>query len=520
MKKIINFIMLENNEKLKEIVQKILLIIEFLISIFMVFSLYGISVYKYTAGIIPLKYVLIFVPTFIINIYLIIFNIKNNREKVEKIFISFLIPISILYIFFMVPTYVPDEHAHIWKAYEISTGKFVTPIKEDGTATSEIPNFFIKYNVFNIAKYNKVENVKQIDTNYNDTELVDNPARSYPAILYAFSSIGFLIGRLINLNGIFAIYLARILNTIVFLIFSYYSIKIIPFGKKVLATILFLPMMLQQCTSVSADSFINCISIFYIAYTLKICTNNKKINMKQMVLFSIMSIIISISKITYCPLIGISFLFISTKNMNKKTKKIFIPIVIIISAIAALGYYIFMQKYPVVETAQVYMQANNVNQSEQIKYIINNPSILTFILGDSILNSGYISSMIGLSLGWLDINIHSMYITAFLILLVISSFLDKNEMELKKWQKIWLLMISMASYWLVFIAMYIGWTPVGNDMAWGIQGRYFLPILPLILLVLCKKDGYIKIKNINIYLPIILSLLNILVIFDVFKFFI
>lgn len=520
MKKIVNIIMLENNEKLKQLLQKTLLIIEFIVSIFMVYSLYRILIHKYVFETFTLKYLLIFIPTFIINVYLIIFNIKNNKEKVEKIFISFLIPISLSYVFFIIPTYIPDENAHVWKSYEISTGKLITSVQDDGTANSEVPEFFKAYHTDSISKYSKLESAKQVETDYNNLSLVDNPARAYPTILYAFSSIGFLIGRLINLNGIFAIYLARIFNTIIFLVLGYFSIKLIPFGKKVLGVILFLPMMLQQCISVSADSFMNCIIMFYIAYVLKICVCDKKINWKQIVLVIVMSVIIAISKFTYCPIIGICFLFISTKNMDKKKKKIIIPIIIIISAIATLGYYIFMQRYPSSDAQKVYFETNNVNQIEQIKYIINNPIGLLRVLKNSIISSEYLEQMIGIKLGWLNINIPSMYITIFLILLAISPFLDKNEIELKKWQKIWFLLISIVIYCLVIIALYLTWTPVGSAEVLGVQGRYFLPILPMILLPLCKKNRYIEFKNINVYLPIILSFINILVIKEVFIFFI
>ncbi|WP_419757483.1 DUF2142 domain-containing protein [Acidisoma sp.] len=41
----------------------------------------------------------------------------------------------------------------------------------------------------------------------------------------------------------------------------------------------------------------------------------------------------------------------------------------------------------------------------------------------------------------------------------------------------------VASVELIFLALYLTWTPVGMDRVDGIQGRYFLPLLPLILFV-------------------------------------
>ena len=41
----------------------------------------------------------------------------------------------------------------------------------------------------------------------------------------------------------------------------------------------------------------------------------------------------------------------------------------------------------------------------------------------------------------------------------------------------------LASIELIFVALYLTWTPVGMDRVDGIQGRYFLPLLPVLLFV-------------------------------------
>ena len=70
-------------------------------------------------------------------------------------------------------------------------------------------------------------------------------------------------------------YIARILNLIVGLILGYYSIKLIPFGKLLLTIYMFLPMYFQQEASISADSLINSVAIFFIAYNLYFESNER-----------------------------------------------------------------------------------------------------------------------------------------------------------------------------------------------------------------------------------------------------
>lgn len=507
-------------EILKKYLYKFLYIIEFLVAIFCAYSLYQIVLNRNNLHIWSLKYLIIFVPTIIMLIGCIILNYKKNKEKIEKIIISFLIPVGMLYVFFMAPSYVPDEQAHILKSYEISTGELITPIKEDGSSKTKIPKFFVDNMIPNISKYGQFNLASMENTDYNEIVEEENEAQAYPAILYIFSSIGFLIGRLFEINGIFTIYLARLFNFAVFLIMGYYSMKIIPFGKFIIGTILFLPMSFQQGASVSADCILNAVSIMYIAYTLYLINKNDQIKWFEKVIYIAMSIIIGISKIAYVPMIGLSLLFIGAKNITKKQKIIFIITTILITIICSIAWFMFMQRYQNTLSHSQYLQENNVNMSEQIRTIIENPRNIIEIIKNTIKDGAYIVGAIGNQLGWLNIETSNIVIIMFIAILAISSFLTNEKEELRNIEKIWMIFIMFGVYVLVILALYLIWTSVGLDEVLGVQGRYFIPILPLLLLCLCKKDRYIKFKNVNLMLPIILTILNVIAISDIIEFFI
>lgn len=518
-----NNIIKKNKSKIeycKNIIKKFLFIIEFLVAIFCVYSLYKLVIYKNELNILPLRYLSIFIPTTIILISTIILNYIENKNKIEKIVISFLIPIGMLYVFFMAPSYVPDEQAHITKAYEISEGKLVTPIKEDGSSMSEIPKFFADNMIPKIRTYPEFNAAMDEITNYDVTVEIENSAQGYPAVLYIFSSIGFLIGRVIGINGILAIYLARILNFIAFLVLGYYSMKIIPIGKIIIAIILFLPMSLQQAASISADCILNAVSILYIAYTIYLLKREENISLPEKIIYVIMSIIIGISKIAYIPIVGLSLLFIGTKNTKKTQKWIFIILTILITIILSLSWLVFMRKYQEAPSHTQYLQANNVDMIGQIKHIIKSPKDIIVAITETIKEGAYLDGAIGSYLGWLNIKISNIVIIAFVALLALSPFLEKNEIELNKISKGWITIIAIGTYLLVVIALYLTWTPIGLQKVMGVQGRYFIPILALPLICLCKKDVYIKLKNTNLLLSIIVSILNVIAISNVIQFFI
>lgn len=506
-----------NKEKFEQILNKCILVIEFVISIILLYLIYQIVIYKNYQNIWHLKYILcsLFLGTIVVGC--IIWNCK--KSKFEKIIISFLIPIGMAYVFFIAPGYVPDEQAHIWKALEISEGKLMTGITEDGESKESIPHFFENHIIPYIKTYGHFNNVSKEKTDYNDLFEVQNPAQAYPAVLYIASSIAFFIGKILGLNGIFAIYLAKIFNFIIFLILGYFSMKCIPFGKWIVAIILFLPMSLQQAVSVSADSFLNAVSILFICYTMYLCKNTDEINIKDKIIYIVMGIIIAISKVVYISIIGISLLIIGNKKIKNKEKGIFLSTLIILSVISGIIWFFIIQSYPVAESNLTYNETYNINLKEQVMNIIKNPMIFVTVLNNTFKGGFYVEGIVGSLMGWLNIEISRLVTLGFIILLALAPFLDENKVTLNIKQKIWNIIIFLGTYTLIILAAYVSWTTVNSDKVMGVQGRYFLPIIILPLICLCDKERYIKFKNIKYILPTVCVGLNIIAIVDIAKFF-
>ena len=54
-------------------------------------------------------------------------------------------------------------------------------------------------------------------------------------------------------------------------------------------------------------------------------------------------------------------------------------------------------------------------------------------------------------------------------------------------QKLWMVILVFLSACLVLASMLLGWTPRELTYITGVQGRYFIPLLPLVLLVVFDK---------------------------------
>jgi len=88
-------------------------------------------------------------------------------------------------------------------------------------------------------------------------------------------------------------------------------------------------------------------------------------------------------------------------------------------------------------------------------------------------------------LGWLDTNMSWFFIIPYFMLLFLVALTEYQEkIYINMNQKIIISAISIATVLLICLATYITLTPVGNDRIHRIQGRYFIPIAPLLFLLL------------------------------------
>lgn len=506
---------LKEKIEVKKVLDKFLFPCEFILALLLSYVTFRFFIIKNYEGYHSLKHLILMGIFGLAILSILIYNGKVNKGKLEKIVISFLIPIGMLYLVFMLPSQVPDEQSHLRRAYEISEGVLIG--RKD--SISVIPKDLKTKIKPNIETYRQFSQNLAGGTNYEDKIEAYNSAATYPFILYLFSSIGFLIARIFSLNILLGCYLAKLMNFIVFLVSAYYILKMIPFGKMAMTAIMFMPMFLHQATSTSADCLVNLVIMLFVAFLLHLRFKEEKVKKKEGVILVILGMIIGIVKYVYLPILGLALILIPTKNMSKKYKIVLITILFTLSVIAAGGYYIFSGTYET--TFTTYFETNNVNAQEQIKGILTNPlgylKTLKFTLSN--MTETYLYQMIGNLLGWLCISVKNIWIVAYLIVMLASCFIEKNEVTLKTWQKVLLSLIAIGIIILIITGMYITWTRVGNIIVDGVQGRYFIPVAVIVLLCLCKKDNYIKIKNIEYKLPIVLCLLNLPALSAIYHFF-
>ena len=492
----------------------ILFILEFCFSFFCIFSLYEkfvsyIDIYKYLFGISSL---LLIVDMF--------FLVKKFYKKLEYLFLIFIIPIGLGYTFLMIPNYVPDEVGHIHRAYSVAEFNYFPKKTKDNRPIIKVPKYLRDNTINNVDTYSRLSVVLNEKTNYNKKvrSFVDYMSRYFFGC-YLIPSLGINIGKLFNLPIYLSIYLSKILNLLLFMVCGFLILKYIPFGKLVMFVYLLTPMMLQQATSISADTVVNISSLCFMSYImyLKFNDNINSLSLKRVLLLSFLMIIIGLSKVVYFPLILLIFLLWDKIKKSEKREKYLLYFFIVFSFLIAFLFNFYASGYAV---QLDYYDAHNIDVGRQMKYVIGHPfKYLMTLLTTLNDNSLFINTFMGELLGWFNIVGSSISTMLLLILFIISPFLEKSKYAFKKKEKYFINLISFITINVIIGVEYLIWTDLFKGVIAGVQGRYFIPVIFISLLTLVSKKKNIIFKKTNIVYFILLTLININSLYSIFLFF-
>lgn len=439
----------------------------------------------------------IIVVTIVIIIILVIMILiswclyKQTDLTTEKLYLYIMPVILVMFLMFM-PTFKNhDEVFHYSRIYDITQGNLLTNTINN-KPVAHIPKEMFEIVKENSSKMNYEGIKKQFSYNRatdNENVLADMSTTAiYSPVQYTPQVLGMLISKITNNLGIM-LYMSRLFNLLFALLIIYLAIKIIPYGKNILLILSLLPISIEGFSSMSPDCMTISICFLFIAYILNLLENkDRKICTKDKIILLIMAIVISLCKIVYLPIVGLLLILQRDKYKTRKEQILTNIIIIGIPIILNLVWLYISSKY--------LATYRNGETSLQFLSILQNPIeyIKTLLYTIDFKGIDYINSMLGAEIGWDElIKFYSIVPIIFFLLLAFVSITDKDIKNVfNKYQKVIIILVILAVIGLIFTSLYIQWTSVESNVIDGVQGRYFIPIMPLILLIL---GGNLKIYN-------------------------
>lgn len=427
-----------------------------------------------------------------------------SKINPEKFFVYCALIFGILLITIIPPFQSPDEDSHFKKAYVVSKGQLF-PTSKNGVVGYEIPTDMthyisekLKYIGNRDQKYTYSEEIldDKLPKDYSEVDFQTFSTAEVTPIAYVAPATGIFLGKITtkllgmdNISVVTMLHFARFFSLLLYVFLVYLSIKTTPILKKTFCIIGLLPMSLALATAISYDSVLTGISLLSTALIFKLIfdENVKKISYKYLIALGVIAFILLSIKTVYITIL-IPLIFIPKEKYDGKLINMLKYFGIIIAI--AITLYI-VNKIPLMT-----LERNTVtnNSGAQLNYIINNPItyLKTWIKTIIINRNFYFSGMIGI-FGLIDTYLPTIYIVIYSIgaLAIILSDFSICKVKFDWKYKCISVLGSIATISAIFTGMYILWTSmelgVGAETITGVQGRYFIPIIPLAIIVLSNS---------------------------------
>lgn len=437
-----------------------------------------------------------------ISLVLLIYLFMIRGVSLEKVFVIAAILLGIISNAIFPPRAVPDEEVHINTAYHYSNLLLGKGSPESGGT------FYIRHGDkenFEILSakpvrhtYWEISEQNNLFMSEEDMQLVSVDERIVDTTItqYIFPSIGLAIARILHLQTLPMLYLGRFFNLACYIFFIYWAVRKTPVAKLSFFVAGLLPMGLHVATSFSYDASTIGISFLFIGWMLSLIYNKEYIEKADMIICSCLAFFLPQNKLVYTILIGLCFLIAKEKCPTFKKIKT-------CSLWVGLSLFGLLLSYSGRIIDRLNREAESWNPSKgtttySFSWVLENfwEAIQMGVRTLVETGSWYWQTMVGSSLSWFDVPIHGCLILVLTVCLFLSVFPIKNEKEvfITKKQKLWIGTIIFCGVVLIILSM-LTWTDVGSKLFQGVQGRYFLPILPLFLL-LFRGKGIILEKHI------------------------
>lgn len=398
------------------------------------------------------------------------------------------------------PLQNPDEYAHYVRAEQLSRGKWgvsnYAEVITRGTG-GDVPAALVKLNeVFSGVSGNSDQKVSE-DRIASGHELrwggdIVNlrfmVSYIYSPVFYIPSAIGISIGKAFDADLVNTLVMARMANAIFCIGIAALALGIVRRGRYLLYTILLFPMTLSLMAACTQDGLILSVGALVVALISR-CSSKERTAAAPGWGSGVASLLLVPFVMSRAPYLLFSILILLCRPL-RWTRWAFLALPIAIGAIwHALFSYALSQAY--IHLGIGLSDQQNRHFASKFMYITEHPLNAVMIVIDTFREMGvfYLESVVGV-LGWLDVYLPTWYYMLMALIFLSATLLSLGDPRVAARQPMRILdgLVFLAvvpgTVLGILFSLYLVESPVGDTVARGVQGRYFLPVAMAIALFL------------------------------------
>ncbi|MBR0352097.1 MAG: DUF2142 domain-containing protein [Oscillospiraceae bacterium] len=416
---------------------------------------------------------------------------RAESIKYEKLFPFLALGFGLLFLTVITPISVPDEATHYTASYIISNKILMKPNPEEANAADFEFIDFTKHSNTSDAYRRIISSFLEEPKEEGSINIAELSIRSlYYFAEYLPQAMGIAVARLLHLNFLQTFYVGRLFNLLFYVGCLAIAIRRVPRFKLTFGMIGILPMALQQAASYSYDSYINGLALIYIASLIKACAEENRLTKSDFLVFLICSVLITPAKGAYSFLVLLYSLIPTTRFGSIREKRVsFVCIIcacVLIFAVTAIPSVKWIVNSSVSE-----------QNTYSVKELLSMPGHVIVMVRNTLKKYliSWIKEAAGEKLSGLTLQIPEWNVASLLILLFLSAQNTENDaFQITKQMRERFIMISVLVVVAFMLTMLITWSDRYLNYISGVQGRYFIPILPLLIMSTSNSHFIVKDK--------------------------
>lgn len=396
--------------------------------------------------------------------------------------------VGTLFAFLFPPFTVADEPAHFYRAYLLSEGRPLVSIV-DGRAGALLPESLAEAAQTCIEGLVRREEVRfssgrwlaawSIELESERRAFLEFPnSGMLPFVPYVPQALAIAVGRMLELPPVALVYLGRLGNLLVGSWLVWLALRRIPGWRWPALFLALNPAALGARASLSPDALVFALTLCIVAATLAGLADRQRPSAAETgSTLALATIALCLTKLPYAPLLFAVLPVYLSRPHRLRLSMLGIWVLLLTAAISYSSWCVARVTQPL-RTDVV------IDREGQLVRALTEPSHFLRSTIKVLRSRGrlYVEQLWGDRLGWLDVPLPTglpwLLGAAFLALV----FLDRppghrpNPAYAAAFAA-----ATVASLLTVALSQYATWTPPNVQMIRGLQGRYFLPLMPFVL---------------------------------------
>lgn len=445
---------------------------------------------------------------FVLTLLYLIFFEKEIIKKIEWYFVIFSLLFGILLIVCGQPVCNSwDEAFHFEKAYSLANGKNVNWSEAAYiTAYDSVPGCNTR------EEYAELRNsMDQKGKNIFFTDKRETTEITYSSLAYLPMALFLKIGLFLDLPFSQLYMLGKLGNLLFYILIMYWAIRLAQQKKIFLVLIALMPTSIFLASSYTYDSCVfACVTLGCVLWCNESFSGANDFKTFNVILAIFLLSVGCLSKAVYIPLVMIMLLLPQFMKMKKKRWWIYCLGILIVLGLVMLTFVLPVISNTVSGNLSYGGDARggDTGTIRQLISMVKHPlasiklMITSIFQFDNFRNLGtywtdnyFFGNLMFLNfaqMGVLPDKWAALLVPLFVITILYEDKENKKVIEYSLWKRLFLLAIIIITIFLIWLALYLDFTPVGEEAIYGVQARYYLPLLYVSSLLFANNKYQIR----------------------------